>query len=411
LPNSDSEQSSTTETAEQKLPPNESKKSPPIAAVVESKEEESEEEDTVNIGMPVLSKSNKMWCKNAREKYGVKPMKSWGKLPSNMINDWKSKHCDLVFTANRMGKRPLSLCPNSNSSSSNPDSHSNLVPTLPLIAIMAATTTRRIPNPSTSNLALFTLLLPSLMRSLDCGYRYEYVLGYDQGDPFYDSVEGMKEVKKWFYKNVHLPMKKNGILLKLKPVKVNNTLKKPGPVFLEMARAAYADGAEYFYRINDDTELTTSWPNVFVSTLQSLGVPFGVIGPNCDQGNQKILTHDFVHRTHMEIFEMNYYPPQLSDWWMDDWISWVYGQTRTFKARATSVIHHTGAHGQRYQVDPSHEFLLDDLVRQGRQKIRQYMLKKQVSEDVLKRFDQDVGKPGFTHRDVPAGVKDKFGLH
>ena len=32
-------------------------------------------------------------------------------------------------------------------------------------------------------------LLPSLVRSLDCGFRYEYVLGFDKGDPFYDSKE------------------------------------------------------------------------------------------------------------------------------------------------------------------------------------------------------------------------------
>ena len=38
-------------------------------------------------------------------------------------------------------------------------------------------------------MALFTLLLPSLTRSLDCGFRYEYVLGYDKGDAFYDSEE------------------------------------------------------------------------------------------------------------------------------------------------------------------------------------------------------------------------------
>ena len=63
----------------------------------------------------------------------------------------------------------------------------NLAADLPLICIMAATTTRKIIDPSTSNLALFLYLLPSLVRSLDCGYRYEYVLGFDAGDPFYDS--------------------------------------------------------------------------------------------------------------------------------------------------------------------------------------------------------------------------------
>jgi hypothetical protein len=67
--------------------------------------------------------------------------------------------------------------------------HSNLRDDLPLIAIMAATTTRKIDKPSTKNLSLFMYLLPSLVRTLDCGYRYEYVMGYDKGDPFYDSKE------------------------------------------------------------------------------------------------------------------------------------------------------------------------------------------------------------------------------
>jgi hypothetical protein len=66
--------------------------------------------------------------------------------------------------------------------------------------------------------------------------------------------------------------------------------------------------------VNDDTELIAHWPAIFVNALHSLSKPFGVIGPTCKQGNNRILTHDFVHRTHMEIFEMNYYPPELVDW-------------------------------------------------------------------------------------------------
>ena len=52
-------------------------------------------------------------------------------------------------------------------------------------------------------MALFTYLLPSLIRTLDCGFRYEYVLGYDLGDPFYDNAEGMQQVEKWFNGEYH----------------------------------------------------------------------------------------------------------------------------------------------------------------------------------------------------------------
>ena len=79
----------------------------------------------------------------------------------------------------------------------------------------------------------------------------------------------------------------------------------------------------------------------------------GTVGPACRQGNRKILTHDFTHRKHMDIFEGTYYPPELSDWWMDDWISGVYGPDRTLRADVVEVVHHTGKHGQRYGVDKS----------------------------------------------------------
>ena len=86
---------------------------------------------------------------------------------------------------------------------------------------------------------------------------------------------------------------------------------------------------------------------------------------------------------------------------MDDWISLVYGYRRTIKAKAVSVIHHTGAHGQRYKVDHSNEGLLDALVVGGRQKIRRWMLTHNVSETDLKAFDTDRYRAGFVHRDVP----------
>ena len=114
-------------------------------------------------------------------------MKSWGRLPGNMVEQWRQRRCDMVFTIQRMGKRPLSTCLTTEFPTSK--NHPNLKDNLPLIAIMAATTTRNVKNPSPDSMALFLYMLPSLIRSVDCGYRYEYVLGFDAGDPFYDSTE------------------------------------------------------------------------------------------------------------------------------------------------------------------------------------------------------------------------------
>ena len=76
---------------------------------------------------------------------------------------------------------------------------------------------------------------------------------------------------------------------------------------------------------------------VTVCRRQAMGPPFGAVGPLCRQGNTKILTHDFTHRTHMEIFEGQYYPPELTDWWMDDWIARTYGSTRTRQSKKIEV--------------------------------------------------------------------------
>ena len=42
-----------------------------------------------------------------------------------------------------------------------------------------------------------------------------------------------------------------------------------------MARAAYYGGADFFYRVNDDTELMNKWALTFVSAIDSLPLPGG----------------------------------------------------------------------------------------------------------------------------------------
>lgn len=92
--------------------------------------------------------------------------------------------------------------------------------------------------------------------------------------------------------------------------------------------------------------------------MQSLSKPYGVFGPHMIGKDNRILTVDFTHKLHMEIFNMNYYPPELIgsqpltsiiilfkmtyfvslvDWWMDDWISIVYGLSRTFRSKNIRV--------------------------------------------------------------------------
>lgn len=92
-----------------------------------------------------------------------------------------------------------------------------------------------------------------------------------------------------------------------------------------IARRAYDDGADYFFRSNDDTGFTSSnWLMTMVGVLKGLDPPnIGVVGPKCTVGNVMILTHDFVHRSHLEAMGMNYYPTVFENYFCDDWISLV----------------------------------------------------------------------------------------
>jgi hypothetical protein len=64
-----------------------------------------------------------------------------------------------------------------------------------------------------------------------------------------------------------------------------------------MMAAAAEDGADYLYRINDDTEFVTPWVGLALSALRGYSPPnVGVVGPICREGNTRIITHDLVHR-------------------------------------------------------------------------------------------------------------------
>ena len=93
-----------------------------------------------------------------------------------------------------------------------------------------------------------------------------------------------------------------------------------------------------------------NYATIFTEKLASFSPPnVGVVSPRAINGNNQILTHDFVHRTHLDIFP-TYYPVVFGDWFMDDWISHVYGNDHTCEL-ASVTTKHTLIHGQRYESD------------------------------------------------------------
>lgn len=192
------------------------------------------------------------------------------------------------------------------------------------------------------------------------------------GDAFYDSERSEAIMREWLGANLVAALQRQGVTARHALLKFPNVLRKPGPVFNFMMAAAAEDGADYLYRVNDDTQFVDAWVDLAVGTLRSYSPPnVGVVGPICHEGNTRIITHDFVHRTHLQIFEF-YYPPILSDWWMDDWITHVYGLSR-FRKGPFTVRHHTGVHGQRYSVDYAHEQSLGGELQTGRSQVQTWL--------------------------------------
>lgn len=225
---------------------------------------------------------------------------------------------------------------------------------------------------------VYQIALMSLVKTLEHGrFAYSVLIGYDVGDAFFDNATTLGALRRW--------MGTNAPLVSLELVPFSNKLSKPGPVVNFLSRRAYDRGCDFLYSLNDDTELLTPWTSAFVRTLFQFSPPLhGVVGPTCDQGNTAILTHDFVHRSHLDLFGAHH-PEELADWWRDDWVSAVYGQRNTRKLSQVVVVHHMRC--TRYNVSWGAERRLVALVDEG----RALLVKQAVRDSSLAMLDSSSG--------------------
>ena len=243
-----------------------------------------------------------------------------------------------------------------------------LTVTKPMIAICAATHSKSNWR-SLGDTALQNLLIPSIQKTISTSDRSKYdfrlYLAADHDDHFWLRNRDNVKTPDWL------------------PVEIGfYEVPEQKIPFNPMMRAAFNDGAEYLVRINDDSEFVTSdWVSIAVAKLASYDPPnVGMVGPNCREGNTAIMTHDMVHRTHLNVFE-HYYPDVFSAWWVDDWISKVYGPQRSTKMMDWTVKHHTHKHGTRYAVQHHEAKLLKGELEKAAAKIEAWIRAEQVSRD------------------------------
>jgi hypothetical protein len=90
-------------------------------------------------------------------------------------------------------------------------------------------------------------------------FEYRIYAAYDAGDLFYDRPRRRAAVRRWFAAAVAGPAQARGAEARLALLRFGNVLRRPGPAANFAAAAAWADGAEYVYRLDDDMVLEGAW--------------------------------------------------------------------------------------------------------------------------------------------------------
>ena len=227
-------------------------------------------------------------------------------------------------------------------------------------------------------LPIFEDLLPSFCRTASNSFMYKFFVGYDFNDPFLGSDHGHKDFQLAF-KTLIQSTCSYDLHISLQLVKCDHT-HQPARAQNDAMMAAYTDNMDYLYRVNDDTRMITpGWTEAFIQTLQGLNPPYiGVVGPSTTakiSDNTYILTYEFVHRTHVDIFGF-YYPHMLTTWYADDWITHVYQPGRSVRL-SDVLLEHTQKLGQRYQDGDNVLSELSELIMQGKEAVRTWVDRQQ----------------------------------
>jgi hypothetical protein len=99
------------------------------------------------------------------------------------------------------------------------------------------------------------------------------------------------------------------------------------------------------------------------------------------QGNNVIMTHSMVHRTHLDVFEQ-YYPGTLPAPWIDAWMSIVYGSKRSTQLLDWRIHDHADTHGMRETQHYEMQTLKTE-VEKGGAWIKNWLIQTSMSMDFV----------------------------
>jgi len=183
------------------------------------------------------------------------------------------------------------------------------------IGIIIPTTSHKTNYKTINDACFFTVMLPSFLEKYNKHgkHTYNFYIAYDDDDAFYLKYHDAM-LEKF---NDMTPDN-----FKLKLYTVTNMKSKVGHIWNFLAKKAYNEN-NYLYQLGDDIQILDSgWEKVFINVLKKQN-NMGTIGPR-DNHKPDILTQNFVHKTHLDIFGY-FFHPEIINWYIDDWLTHVYG--------------------------------------------------------------------------------------
>ena len=217
----------------------------------------------------------------------------------------------------------------------------------------------------------FTHLLPTFCKTASQNFNYTFFIGYDFDDRFLSRFENRNTFIEIF-DSIRKQRCTRDFEVHLQFVRCNHT-GKPARAQNDALMAGYFAGMDYLYMVNDDTLMQTNdWTPRFIHELAKFSPPnVGLVGPTHSGGSTKLLTYNFVHRTHVDIFKC-FYPRNFTDWWADRWISEIYKPNNVLKVPEVK-LNHSMVLGRRYQVNWALDGILQPLIDKYRKILRSYL--------------------------------------
>lgn len=186
---------------------------------------------------------------------------------------------------------------------------------------------------------LYTTTLKTFVITYNKEHTYTFYIGIDTGDLIYDNTENKQKLEHFckIMRNIDIKfICMDGIAKGHVTIMWNRLFEK-----------AYSDGCDYFFQCGDDIEFKTKdWVNDCIETLQK-SENIGLVGPI--NNNPRLLTQSFVSRKHMEFFGY-YFPPEIVNWYCDDWINDVYKGINKFYPLKNHLCNNIGGE-PRYDIN------------------------------------------------------------